>query len=474
MIINPTGQRNSWPPLIVLLVGYGMVLLDTGMVTVAQPVMMEAFATGADQIRWVTGAFLVTFTAQLLVSGRLGDRFGPKRIYLGGLAVFTVTSLLCAFTMNVGQLIVIRAVQGIGAALLVPQILAVAIRTLPVDRRGSAIGVLGSVTGLAALTSLVGPTLGGALVDEFSWRWVFLVNVPIGIVAFILAAWLVPALEGHRSSFDVLGAALASLGIFLLVVGLTEGDASGWTGPIWLIIAAGVVVIGVFVVAQRRTTREPLLPLPLLRDRDFVVSSLAIVCSSAAAVAMVAPVYYFLYAVREITPVRSALMLVPMALLAIVLAPLAGMLIDRIHPRILPTIGFTLYLLAAIGFAQLMDPDRPVALFSVVAAIAGIGSACLWPSLVATMTRNVPAFQAGAGAGAYNTVCQIGTLMGAVSINTIVSTRIALQESAYLAAAISVLGFAAALLLVRSSPRRARAVADPDTRSHEIGHHNAQ
>lgn len=263
-----TSQRNPWLALTALVVGFFMILLDMTIVAVANPAIMQDLHTDINKVIWVTSAYLLTYAVPLLVTGRLGDRFGPKNIYLAGLAVFTLASLWCAVSANVEMLIAARAVQGLGAALMTPQTMAVITRTFPPDKRGAAMGLWGGVAGLA---TLVGPILGGVLVDWQGWNWIFYINVPIGVVAFALAVWLVPNLETHQHKFDFVGVVLSGIGMFLLVFGIQEGNTRDWDAWIWAMIIAGLVVLGLFVVNQARNKDEPLVPLSLFRDRNFDV-----------------------------------------------------------------------------------------------------------------------------------------------------------------------------------------------------------
>src|SRR6266568_1107491 len=178
-----TTRRNPWLALYALVVGFFMILLDMTIVSVANPTIMRDLHTDMTKVIWVTSAYLLTYAVPLLVTGRLGDRFGPKNIYLIGLVVFTLASLWCGLSGSIDMLIAARAVQGLGAALMTPQTMAVITRTFPPDKRGAAMGLWGGVAGLA---TLVGPILGGVLVDQLGWNWIFYINVPVGVVAFVL------------------------------------------------------------------------------------------------------------------------------------------------------------------------------------------------------------------------------------------------------------------------------------------------
>ncbi|MEV0245269.1 DHA2 family efflux MFS transporter permease subunit [Nocardia sp. NPDC050712] len=422
MSVGADTERNPWLALFALVVGFFMILLDMTIVAVANPAILEAFHADISQVIWVTSAYLLTYAVPLLVTGRLGDRFGPKNVYLVGLFIFTAASLGCGLSGTIAHLILWRAVQGIGAALMTPQTMAVITRTFPPDRRGAAMGLWGGVAGLA---TLVGPILGGVLVDWRGWEWIFFVNIPVGIIAFALALWLVPALPTHVHKYDVPGILLSGAGMFLLVFGIQEGNTHDWSGLIWLMIGAGLVLLALFVWNQRRNTGEPLLPMSLFQDRNFGLSNLAIAAMGAAVTAMMVPSYFYLQAVRELSPTKSALVFAPMAIITGICAPLIGRFSDRLHPRLVPTFGFTLFALSVFAFSALMKPDSPLIWYLVVAGFAGLANACIWAPLASTATHNLPVAQAGAGAGVYNTTRQVGAVLGSAAISALISARVA-------------------------------------------------
>lgn len=246
---------SPWPALWALVVGFFMILVDATIVSVATPAIMADLGADVASVVWVTSAYLLAYAVPLLITGRLGDRFGPKQVYSTGLVIFTLASLWCGLTATVAQLIVARIVQGLGASLMTPQTMAVITRTFPADQRGRAMSLWGAVAGIA---TLVGPILGGVLVDGLGWEWIFFVNVPVGVVALALALRLVPDLPTHVHRFDLLGVALSGVGMFLLVFGIQEGQTFDWgtiAGPIsvWSLIIAGLVVLAAFVFWQCAT-----------------------------------------------------------------------------------------------------------------------------------------------------------------------------------------------------------------------------
>ena len=230
-------QRNPWPALWALVIGFFMILVDTTIVSVANPAIKAALdpsTNNLDNVVWVTSAYLLAYAVPLLITGRLGDRFGPKRVYLVGLAIFTLASLACGLSGTLEMLIVFRAAQGLGASLMTPQTMAVITRTFPPTQRGAAMGLWGATSGVAML---VGPLAGGLLVDAFGWEWIFFINLPVGVIGFVLAWMLVPDLETHEHRFDILGVFLSAIALFLIVFGLQEGehyDWAAWPTPLFL------------------------------------------------------------------------------------------------------------------------------------------------------------------------------------------------------------------------------------------------
>ena len=423
-------ELKPWPALWALVVGFFMILIDTTIVSVANPSIMKGLDLGTDYnaVIWVTSAYLLAYAVPLLITGRLGDRFGPKNIYLVGLVIFTLASAWCGFAGDmpgggIGMLITARVVQGLGAALMTPQTMAVITRIFPPDRRGAAMGLWGAVAGVA---TLIGPLLGGILVDTLGWEWIFFINVPVGVVAFILAMRLVPKLPTHSHSFDILGVILSAVGMFLLVFGIQEGGTYDWGviwGPIsvWGLIISGIVVLIAFVIWQAMNKKEPLLPLPLFRDRNFSLSNGAITTVGFAVTCMALPLVFYFQTVRGLTPTESALMLAPTAVFSGVLAPLMGRLIDKINPKYIAAPGLLLFAIALFLYSRMLTPDVTIWWLLIPSALMGIAMSGVWGPISATATRNLPMNQAGAGSR------QIGAVLGSASIAALISSRLAVD-----------------------------------------------
>ena len=421
-----------WPALWALVLGFFMILVDSTIVSVANPTIMEGLNTDINSVIWVTSAYLLAYAVPLLVTGRLGDKYGPKNLYLTGLTVFTLASLWCGFSSDIGTLILARVVQGLGAAMMTPQTMAIITRIFAPDKRGPAMGLWGATAGVAML---VGPIMGGVLVDGLGWEWIFFVNIPVGVVAFVLAWRLVPKLRTHDHKFDLPGVALSSAGLFLLVFGIQEGATYDWgtiAGPlnVWTLIIAGIVFLAAFVAWQAVNKGEPLVPLHLFKVRNFSLANIAVTAMGFSVTAMGLPLFFYYQLVRGLTPTQSALMMVPMAVFSGVLAPFVGKLVDAVNPRYVATTGFVLMSASLAWTASLMGPDTAIWLFLLPSGLLGIASSAIWAPLSTTATRNLGPREAGAGAGVYNTTRQIGSVLGSAAIAALISARLAVEMPA--------------------------------------------
>jgi EmrB/QacA subfamily drug resistance transporter len=405
-----------------MVIGFFMILVDSTIVAVANPGIMDALQiTDYDTVLWVTSAYLLAYAVPLLVAGRLGDRFGPKNLYLTGLAVFTLSSLWCGLAGSIDMLIAARVVQGVGAALLTPQTMSTITRIFPADRRGMAMSVWGATAGVA---TLAGPLAGGFLVDHLGWEWIFFVNVPIGVIGLVFAYRLVPTLPTHPHRFDIPGVLLSGIGMFLIVFALQEGQAHEWAFWIWLMIAAGIGFMVGFVYWQAINSHEPLVPLGIFRDRGFSMSNLGIAVMGFVVTAMILPVMFYAQAVCGMTPTRSALLTAPMAMASGLLAPVVGHLVDKVEPRPMVGFGFSTVAIALTWLSFEMTPTTPVWRLVLPLIALGVGMAFVWQPLATIATRNLAPDVAGAGAGVYNTIRTGGSVLGSAGMAAFMAARI--------------------------------------------------
>jgi EmrB/QacA subfamily drug resistance transporter len=418
----PPTETNPWPALWALVIGFFMILVDMTIVTVATPTIMDKLHASETNVIWVTSAYMLAYAVPVLITGRLGDRFGSKYVYLTGLTVFTLASLWCGLTSTVGALILARVVQGFGASMMTPQTMAIITRIFPAHKRGSAMAVWGATAGVAMV---VGPIAGGVLTDLAGWEWIFIVNVPVGVLAFVMAFRLVPALPTHAHRFDWLGVALSGAAMFMLCFGIQEGHQKHWAPWIVAMIVGGIVVLGLFVLWQAVNKAEPLVPLGLFKDRNFSVSNVAITCMGSIGASFGFPLMFYAQGVRGDSPTQAALLMFPMAVMSIILAKFVGGLTDRLHPRQVTGFGFAVSL---VGFLYLMYEIRPEAAVWEIAipmVLIGIGNAFIWAPTAATANRNLPMQLAGAGAGVYNATRQVGSVLGSAAIAVLIDSRLA-------------------------------------------------
>ncbi|MEO6470867.1 MAG: DHA2 family efflux MFS transporter permease subunit [Aeromicrobium sp.] len=495
-VTDVADDYNPWPALWALVLGFFMILVDSTIVSVATPVIKEELNTTYNAVLWVTSAYLLAYAVPLLITGRLGDRFGPKNLYMAGLTLFTLSSLWCGLTGSVEILIVARIFQGLGASMMTPQTMSVITRTFPASNRGQAMALWGATAGVA---TLVGPILGGILVDTAGWEWIFFINVPIGILALYLCWKLVPSLQTHSHSFDIVGVVLSGIAMFCIVFGIQEGEKYDWgqmTGLISVpaLIAFGLVVLAGFLWWQSQIKTEPLIPLSIFRDRNFSLANIAISTIGFSITAMAFPFFLYTQSVRELSATKGALFLVPMALLSGALAPFVGKLTDRIHPRTITAIGFASGAASMFWLSHEMTPESKAWQILLPMALLGVASAFIWAPLAATATRNLPMAQAGAGAGIYNTTRQVGAVLGSAGVAALIQARFdanlpgfdasgagqqtggklppaivqqfsdSMAQSVLLPAMVLLIGLAAALAFARPDHVAARAAAKASTK----------
>lgn len=266
---TPTKHRTGATLAIVSLALF-MVVLDNLIVTVALPAIREDLNATLQSLEWTINAYTLAFAVALIPGAALGDRFGRKNLFLIGLALFTASSAAAALAPSTGALVVARALQGVGGAIVAPLTLTLLADAFPAEKRGAALGIWSAISGTGVA---LGPLVGGAVIDSISWHWIFWINVPIGVALLPLATVLLRESHGPSRKFDFPGVALAATGLFGLVFGLVRGQAEGWTNPVIVAsLALGVLLLVAFVAWERRTD-EPMIPMGLFRNRTFSVTN---------------------------------------------------------------------------------------------------------------------------------------------------------------------------------------------------------
>jgi EmrB/QacA subfamily drug resistance transporter len=421
-------RRNPWVVLVVLVTGFFMIMLDTTIVNVAIPAMSAGLKISLDGILWVLNAYILVYAVLLITAGRLGDLYGQRNLFAAGLAIFTIASALCGLSQDENQLIAARVLQGVGGALLVPQTLAILTTLFPPERRGAAFGIWAGVAGLA---TLAGPTIGGAIVTYVDWRWIFFVNVPIGIAALVATFIIVPDLRpGRRHGWDVVGIFLATSGLFGMVFGLIEGERFNWgeigsyVVTIPEMIGLGVVLLILFVIWERFQA-EPLVPLSLFEERNFAVANWIGASIAFGMMSLFLPIVIYLQSVLGFSALTAGLTLAPMSLTSMLVAPFAGRMADRVGGKYILMTGVFVF---AIGFGTLTivaGPDSTWLTFLVPAIVAGAGMGMTFAPMTTVAMRNIEPRMAGTASAVLNTTRQVGQAVGSAVVGALLQNRLA-------------------------------------------------
>ncbi|MEL5959963.1 DHA2 family efflux MFS transporter permease subunit [Streptomyces sp. CLV115] len=417
-------RGNPWAVLVTLGLGFFMTLLDLTIVNIAIPDMMDRLGSSLDEALWVVSAYALVLAVTLITFGRLGDLRGPRTLFVAGVSLFTLASIACGLAGTPGLLIATRAVQGLGAAMMVPQTMVLIMAVFPADRRGTAMGVWGSIAGVATLS---GPTLGGLIVSTIGWRWIFFINVPIGLAVIALTFLWVPDIRPARAhKFDVLGVLIVTAALFCLSFGLQEGERYDWNAGIVALIIAGVALIGVFVLYQRRKQDdEPLVPFALFRDRNFTVMTTIVALISMALLGLVLPMNIYLQSVLGMSALQAGLTLAASPVMSMCTAPFAGRMSDRIGGKNVLLFGLVVYGCGIALVMTLAATDSHWYTFTAPMAVLGLGTGCLLAPMATEAMRNVPRQLAGAASGVNNTFRQVGSVLGASVVGAVLQSSLA-------------------------------------------------
>jgi EmrB/QacA subfamily drug resistance transporter len=415
---------NPWAILMTLSLGFFMTLLDLTIVNIAIPSMLDQLGASLDAVLWVINAYVLVLAVLLITCGRLGDLRGQRTMFVTGVAVFTVASLMCGISQNAGELIAARVVQALGAAMLMPQTMAIIIATFPPQRRGAALGIWGAVAGVA---TIAGPTLGGFLVTAMDWRWIFFVNLPIGVIVLLMAFAVIPKVKiERRHRLDVPGVAIATAGLFCLTFALTEGQRYDWNRWIIGLAAAAAVFFVAFLLQQRsQQGAEPLVPFVLFRDRNFAILNFVGAAVSIGMLGVFLPMTIYLQSVLGFSALKAGLVMAPSSLVSMFLAPVAGRLSDRIGGKFILMTGMTLF---AIGMGWVfltarVDTGWPAFLPGLI--VSGLGIGGVFAPMASEAMRGVAPRMAGAASGVNNTIRQIGSVIGSAMTGAILQNRLA-------------------------------------------------
>lgn len=436
----PAAEARPWRILAALCFGSFAILMDTTIVNVAVPSLIDSLHAGLDSVLWISNAYLLVFGSLLITMSRLGDIFGQRRLFVLGLAVFAVSSALCGAAQSPAWLIAARAMQGLGAAMLAPQPLVIIAAAFPAQRRGAALGAYNSMIMLAAV---IGPTLGGILVTYAGWRWIFYVNLPIAITGIVMAVRIVPDLRlGRRHRLDIVGVALATTGLAGIVFGLIEGQRYDWGaiagGPVTIpdVMIAGAVLLVAFGFWERsRRDHEPLLPAALLRDKTVVLLCALTAATQFGLISLMILGAINVQSVLGYSAVVSGLTSLPLSVVLASVAPFAGHLSDRIGSKVILVTGFTIYAAGLFVLITVLSTRDTPFTFILPYLLVGLGLSCLFAPLTSEALRRVPPQLTGALAGTLNTSRQLGSSVGSAVTGGVLAALLASGMRARAAAA---------------------------------------
>ena len=420
-VLHSKGKR-KWGVLAVISLSLFIILLDVTIVNIALPHIMTAFKVGLSSIEWVFNVYVLVFAALLLTLGKLGDLFGRRLLFVIGLGIFTLASLGCSLAPSFGVLLIFRGIQAIGGAAMMPATLSILNVEFSKGQRGLALGIWGAVAGAA---NALGPIIGGSLVDATSWRYIFVINVPIGIFAFIMAIIIVKESTDTATNrhIDVPGVLIISLALFCLTFALVEGQKYGWTSPaILTLFAVALASFTAFVFVELRTA-SPLAQLRLFRNRVFSAGNFIGMVQSFGLIGVIYLLVLFLQIVLGFSALKAGLTLLPLPLAIIFVAPFAGRFTDIIGGR---WILFAGTLVTALGIYLMSDLSVVTDWTNLMLplAVCGVGMGLVMAPTTTVVMASTPVQQSGMGAGILSTTRQIGSVLGLSVLGAVLQNQL--------------------------------------------------
>ena len=403
---NRKASPGSTWTLVLTAIAFFMVALDALVVVTALPAIQRDLHADLSTLEWTVNAFTLAYAAGITTAAALGDRFGRRRLFLLGLAGFSIASAGCALSPSAGVLIAARAIQGLGAAVIMPLSLTILVSAFPPQRRGAVVGIWGGIAGLAVAA---GPLVGGAITQGFQWQWIFWLNVPIGLAAAVVSRIKLSESHGPATRLDLPAAALVSVGAIAMVWGLIRSGQVGWNSiEVVAALVAGVALIGAFIVWERGAN-DPMLPLRLFQSPAFTaanVTGFLMAGSLFAAAFLIAQ--YFQFGLGY-SPLTAGLRLLPWTATPLLVAPLAGIASDRIGRRPLLITGLLLQAVALVWIAGLAGTNAPYGPFILPLLIAGIGIWIALPIAPAAVLSAVAPADMGKASGVNSTLQRLGS-----------------------------------------------------------------
>ena len=435
-------HRRRWYGLLILSLSLTLIMVDATIVNVAIPSIVKDFNASFRDAEWVNTIYSLVFAATLILWGKIGDQYGRKLLFLIGVLLFGMGSALVGASTSIAMLVAMRALQGVGAAILSPSTLSIITTTFRGKERGIAFGIWGAT---AAISAALGPLLGGWVIDHASWRWAFYINIPIVVVAFFGALWVIQEFRDPESRhyFDVVGTLLGGFGLGALVFGIIEGPGYGWWKPektfevlgwrwpsetisiVPVAIGVGLVLLVVFTWYERRLERkgsEPLFEFGLLRYRSFKYGMLTGLIVNLGEIGVLFAASLYLQGTKGLTAFETGQHLLPLAFMAFVGAPLAGAFSSKVGPKWIVTTGMVIEVLALLTLAGVLDVSTSGTTIALILGVYGLGLGLAIAQLANLVLFDIPAPKAGIASGANSTIRQVGAALGIAIIGTALST----------------------------------------------------
>ena len=417
-----TEENRKWWTLGAVAFGLFMIMLDNTIVNVALPTIARDLQIGISELEWVVNGYALTFAVIMLTGGKLADMLGRRRIFIAGLAIFTLSSLACGLASGPEMLIGARIAQGVGAAFMNPATLSIITATFPPRQRGMAIGIWAGTAGMALA---IGPLLGGVITQKIDWSWIFFVNVPVGILAIVVARLAIRESRDTSAEqrLDLPGLLASGIGLFALTYGLIEANTYGWTSTrILALFAVAVVALFVFVLLELHQ-RIPMLDLSLFKNPTFAGANITMLLVALAMFGVFFFVSLYMQNILGYSAIQTGATFLPMTILIVLLAPVAGKLTDRIGGRWLMGGGMILLGISLLIFSQL---DRGSSFWDIFPGliVGGIGMAITMTPTTSVAMGSVPVDKAGVGSAVLNSMRQVGGSLGIAILGAIVAASL--------------------------------------------------
>jgi EmrB/QacA subfamily drug resistance transporter len=413
-------ENAKWFTLGAACFGLFMAILDNLVVNIAMPTIARDLDASTTQLQWIVSAYTLVFASLQITAGGLGDRLGRKRWFMTGLVIFTVTSFLAALSQNIETLILMRALQGLGAALIMPLSLSLISAAFPPEERGKAVGIWGaiSVSGIA-----LGPVVGGVLVEYASWHWVFLINVPIGIIAFLITSAVVSESKDESGTVatDIPGTVLITGAIASLTYGLIQAGERGWGDSLILAAFAAAVILGVAFVIVESKTERPMVPLKFFKSGSFTGANIDAFMISFALAAVGFFMTLYQQNIQNFSAVKTGLALLPMVIVMMVMSPLTGSAINRVGARRMISFGMVV---TGIGIFLFLRTGVDATYLDIVPAfvLMGFGMSFIWAPMTTAVLNSVDSDKSGIASAINGAIREIGTAFGIALLGTLANT----------------------------------------------------